>query len=77
MVPATFFIDGFVQGTWKSERTRGKAMLQIEPFKALAREDRRVLAEEGEWLIRFIGHDSETFEVNIAERAYGESLRLK
>jgi hypothetical protein len=69
MVPATFLIDGFVQGTWKTERTRGKAMLQIEPFEALAKQDRRVLAEEGERLIRFIGYGAETFEVNIVERA--------
>jgi DNA glycosylase AlkZ-like len=69
MVPATFLIDGFVQGTWKTERTRGKAMLEIEPFEALAKQDRRVLAEEGERLIRFIGHGAETFEVNIVERA--------
>src|SRR3712207_4704511 len=24
MVPATFLVDGFVQGTWKTERTRGR-----------------------------------------------------
>jgi hypothetical protein len=44
-------------------------MLQIEPFEALAKQDRRVLAEEGERLIRFIGYGAETFEVNIVERA--------
>src|SRR5919107_3162618 len=69
MVPATFLVDGFVRGTWKTERTRGKAMLEIEPFEALAKQDRRVLAEEGERLIRFIGRGAETFEVNIVERA--------
>jgi hypothetical protein len=69
MVPATFLIDGFVQGTWKTERTRGKATLVIEPFEALAKQDRGVLAEEGERLIRFIGHDAEAFEVSIVERA--------
>jgi hypothetical protein len=69
MVPATFLIDGFVQGTWKAERTRGKAMLEIEPFESLAKQDRRVLAGEGERLIRFIEHGAETFEVNIVERA--------
>ena len=77
MVPATFLIDGFVQGTWKTERTRGKATLVIEPFEALAKQDRGVLAEEGERLIRFIGHGAETFEVNVVVRAQGESLRLK
>src|SRR5919107_1289038 len=69
MVPAAFLVDGFVQGTWKTERSRGKAMLEVEPFEALAKQDRRVLAEEGERLIRFIGRGAEAFEVNIVERA--------
>jgi len=67
MVPATFLVDGFVRGTWKTERTRGKATLMIEPFEALAEQDRDVLAEEGEQLIRFIKDGAETFEVRIVE----------
>ena len=69
MVPATFLVDGFVRGTWKTERTRGKATLVIEPFEALDKQDRGVLAEEGERLIRFIGHGAKAFEVSIVERA--------
>ena len=68
MVPATFLIDGFVQGTWKAERTRGKATLVIEPFEALVNQDRGELAEEGERLIRFIRHGAEEFKVSIVER---------
>ena len=68
MVPATFLIDGFVQGTWKTERTRGKATLVIEPFEALVKQDRGELAEEGERLIRFIRHGAEAFKVSIVER---------
>ena len=53
MVPATFLVDGFVRGTWKTRRARGKATLAIEPFEPLAKEDRDALSEEGERLIRF------------------------
>ena len=66
MVPATFLVDGFVRGTWKTERTRGKAALVIEPFEPLARKDRDALAEEGERLIRFTGAGAETFEIRFA-----------
>ena len=54
MVPATFLVDGFVRGTWKTERTRGKTTLLIEPFEALSRNARDALAEEGERLLRFM-----------------------
>jgi len=50
----TVLVDGFVRGTWKTERTRGKGTLLIEPFGALSRKDRDVLAEEGERLLRFV-----------------------
>ena len=70
MVPATVLVDGFVRGTWKTERTRGKATLVIEPFEPLARKDRDALAQEGERLIRFTGAGAETFEIRFA-RAQG------
>jgi hypothetical protein len=75
MVPATFLVDGFVQGAWKSERSRDRATLEIEPFEPLARKDRDALAEEGERLIRFTGEGAETFEVRFAEplRIHGTS----
>jgi Winged helix DNA-binding domain len=67
MVPATVLVDGFVRGTWKTERTRGKAALVIEPFEPLPKKDRDALSEEGEQLIRFIGEGAEAFEVRFAE----------
>jgi hypothetical protein len=60
-------LNGFVCGTWKKERTRGKATLVIEPFAPLAKKDRDALASEGERLIRFVGKDAEAFEVRFAE----------
>jgi len=70
MVPATMLVDGFVRGTWKTERSRQKATLVIEPFEALAKKDRGALAEEGERLIRFMAEpeDSEAYEVRFAGR---------
>ncbi len=67
MVPATVLVDGFVRGTWKTERTRGQEMIMIEPFESLSKEDRDALSEEGERLIRFAEEDAEAFEVRFAE----------
>src|ERR671912_189705 len=65
MVPASVLVDGFVRGTWKTERSRGKANLEIKPFEPLAKVDRDALAEEGERLLRFTG--AEDFEIRFAE----------
>ena len=65
MVPASVLVDGFVRGTWKTERSRGKASLEIKPFEPLTNEDRGALAKEGERLIRFTG--AESFEIRFAE----------
>ncbi len=69
MVPATFLVDGFVRGTWKTRRTRGKAALVIEPFDALPGNDRDALAGEGERLLRFMAQPGgvEPYDIRIAE----------
>ena len=69
MVPATILIDGFVRGTWKTERAREKATLVIEPFEFLAKKDRDALSEEGEWLLHFVSESegAEAFEVRFSE----------
>ena len=63
MVPATVLVDGFVRGTWKTERTREKATLRIAPFERLSRQNRYSLTEEGERLVRFIEEDAKHHEV--------------
>jgi hypothetical protein len=65
MVPASVLTGGFVRGTWKTERSRGKATLEIKPFEHLPKRDRDALAEEGERLIRFTGVES--YEIRFAE----------
>ncbi len=67
MVSAAVLVDGFVRGTWKTERTRRNATLVIEPFELLPKEDRNALVEEGERLVRFTGEGAEAFEVQFAE----------
>ena len=71
MVPAAFLVDGFVRGTWKTERSRKRATLLIEPFEPVAKKDRDALGEEGERLIRFMAEPevAEAFEVRFAARA--------
>lgn len=63
-------LDGFACGTWKTERTRGKATLVIEPFQPLAEKDREALAAEGERLLRFLTEteEAEASGVRFAER---------
>jgi hypothetical protein len=72
MVPATFLVDGFVRGTWKTVRTRRTLTLVIQPFERLSREDRDALAEEGERLLRFVARsrDADEFEVRFAGKTW-------
>ncbi len=69
MVPATFLVDGFVRGTWRTERTRAAAALKIQPFEPLTKTDRNALAEEGERLLRFVAGpgDAGDFEIEFTE----------
>jgi hypothetical protein len=69
MVPASVLVDGFVRGTWKTARSRGKATLQIKPFEPLTNVDRAALVEEGERIIRFVAEPdgAESYEIRFAE----------
>ena len=69
MVPATVLVGGFVCGTWKTERARGKATLVIEPFEPLPKKDRDALSEEGERLLAFVAEPqgAGAFGVRFAE----------
>ena len=64
-VRATFLIDGFVGGTWKTTREKEVATLIIEPFAPLSAEYKDELMEEGERLIRFIEDKAEKFIIQV------------
>jgi hypothetical protein len=54
MVPGMVLVDGFVRGTWKTERSKNVATFKITPFEPLSKEDRNALFEEAERLLSFI-----------------------
>jgi hypothetical protein len=62
-VRATILVDGFVAGTWKTEKAKGTTTLKIEPFARLSKASRLALTEEGEGLVRFIGYDTKNHAV--------------
>ena len=66
-VRATFLVEGFVRGAWRTERAGKAAALVIEPFEPLPREANDALTEEGERLVRFIEEGAEEFVVRFAE----------
>jgi hypothetical protein len=59
----TFLVDGAVAGTWRSERTGGKATLRLEAFEPLPRAAKRDLRDEAERLVRFVEPDATSFAV--------------
>jgi hypothetical protein len=61
----TFLIDGFVAGHWRTASPKNAAVLELRPFKALARADRSALVEEGERLVRFYYPDAKTHAVRV------------
>ena len=59
----TFLIDGFVAGRWTIAVRPKESVLELKPFKPLARADRAALVDEGERLVHFYAPDSETHAV--------------
>ena len=59
----TFLVDGLVAGKWTIAVRPKEAVLDLKPFKRLARADRAALVEEGEKLVRFYAPESKTHGV--------------
>jgi hypothetical protein len=59
----TFLVDGFVAGRWKIAGTSKQAVLELLPFKRLAKADKAALVDEGERLVRFYYPGSKTHGV--------------
>jgi hypothetical protein len=59
----TFLVDGFVAGRWTIAVRPESAVLELKPFKPLARADRAALIEEGEKLVTFYAPEAKTREV--------------
>ena len=59
----TFLVDGFVAGRWGIAVRPKEAVLELKPFKPLARAHRAALALEGEELVRFYAPESKVHGV--------------
>jgi uncharacterized protein YcaQ len=59
----TFLVDGLVAGRWTIAVRPKEALLELRPFKPLARADRAALVEEGEKLVRFYAPHAKTHGV--------------
>jgi hypothetical protein len=68
IVLPTFLVDGFVAGTWKSERVKKSARLTLSPFGKLTRPVKSQLAGEAEALIRFIEPGAQAWAVEFETR---------
>jgi hypothetical protein len=66
IVEAVVLIDGFGAATWGVERSKGEAIVRIEPFSRLSPADRTDAAAEGERLARFLAPDAKTHGVRFA-----------
>jgi hypothetical protein len=60
----TFLIDGFVAGRWTIAVSPKEAVVELKPFKRLAKADRAALIEEGERLVRFYAPEAKTHGVH-------------
>jgi len=59
MFPGTLLVNGFVRGTWRITRARGRAVLDIEPFAKISKKDLSALESAGKRLLGFAAPDHE------------------
>ncbi|WP_254773094.1 crosslink repair DNA glycosylase YcaQ family protein [Paenibacillus sp. NFR01] len=63
IIRATILLDGFVAGTWKLTCGREGAVLHIEPFRPLSKQEMDALSEEGLRLLHFADPNAAASEV--------------
>ncbi|MGG1554649.1 winged helix DNA-binding domain-containing protein [Paenibacillus ferrarius] len=63
IVRPTILIDGYVAGTWKLHRERGKTVVVADMFGKIAQAELAALQEEGEGLLHFIGAEAKASEI--------------
>jgi len=61
-MPCIILIDGFTNGTWKIDRQRRTAILNIKPFRRLSKKETAALTEEGTKLLAFAAADADNHD---------------
>ncbi|GMK41503.1 hypothetical protein PCCS19_45600 [Paenibacillus sp. CCS19] len=69
LVKASILVDGFVAGLWTIQERGNTAVLNIEPFHSLTSEQRQLLKDEGERLLRFATDGALQFDISFADQA--------
>jgi hypothetical protein len=62
----TVLIDGFVRGTWRIDRGRDGATLEITPLERLARPTIGAVTQEGAHLLAFVAPDAEKKDIRFS-----------
>ncbi|MGH3490046.1 MAG: winged helix DNA-binding domain-containing protein, partial [Actinopolymorphaceae bacterium] len=65
VVPGTVLVDGFVRGTWRIVKQRGRVTLRVDPFVRLTKRDKDGLGTEGERLLDFAAPDAEARDIEL------------
>ncbi|PXY31890.1 winged helix DNA-binding domain-containing protein [Prauserella muralis] len=55
VAPAVLLVNGFVRATWRIERGKESAVLDVRPLRALSKKDTAAVRAEGRRLLRFAG----------------------
>ncbi|OCT15737.1 hypothetical protein A8709_14850 [Paenibacillus pectinilyticus] len=63
IIRSVILIDGLVSGLWRINRSRGTAVLTIEPFIPLSSEEQYELEQEGTQLLNFAAGEDHTHEI--------------
>jgi hypothetical protein len=64
-VPNALLVDGFTSGTWKVERTREGAVLNVQPFRRLSGDENEAVTAEGARLLDFLAPGAPHREVRL------------
>lgn len=65
-VLGAFLLDGFVAGSWKTERKKKEAVLTLTPFVPIPKKTVAALEQEGEALLGFLEPDAANRAVHLA-----------
>lgn len=58
IIRATVLTGGFVAGSWRVDRTRGRAVLTVDPYTDFTPAERQAVAEEAARMLAFVAPDT-------------------
>ena len=74
VLPGSFLLDGYLQGTWKIERTRNAARLLLRPYSPVPGDQQAALFDEGAQLLALMAADTTERDMEIVADESQRSL---